>query len=318
MATYHIEPERRTLHGHFSRDLPPVLTIDSGDTVVFRTLDANWAVEPRTSPRVEDWPRPFSPMEKGKDSGHALCGPVAIRGAEPGMTLAIEIHEIVPGSWGWNGAGGWKHPVNERLGLVDGGAFFLWRMNDNRTEATNQLGHTVQLRPFLGVMGMPPDEPGILSTAPPRTPGGNLDCKELIAGSTLYLPIAVSGGLFSCGDGHAVQGDGEASVMAIECPMERVSLTFHLLPDLRLTTPRARTAEGWLTLGLHEDLDEAAFRALDAMLDLMQEAVDTSLTRAEALGLASLVVDLRITQIVNGVQGVHAVLPHGAIQRART
>ncbi|MES2462352.1 MAG: acetamidase/formamidase family protein [Armatimonadota bacterium] len=95
MATYHIEPERATLHGHFSRDLPPVLTIDSGDTVVFRTLDAGWHLDRETK---------FSPMDRAKDSGHALCGPVAVRGAEPGMTLGIEIKSLVLGSWGW---GGW-------------------------------------------------------------------------------------------------------------------------------------------------------------------------------------------------------------------
>ena len=99
--------------------------------------------------------------------------------------------------------------------------------------------------------------------------------------------------------------------MAIECPMEEVKLTFHLHPDLQLNTPRAKTSEGWITFGLSEDLDEAMYKALNAMLDLMEEQY--SLSRKEALDLASLLVDLRITQIVNGTRGVHAVLPHGAI-----
>jgi acetamidase/formamidase len=139
-----------------------------------------------------------------------------------------------------------------------------------------------------------------------------IDCKELIAGSTLFLPIAVEDAVFSVGDGHAAQGDGEASVTAIECPMDLVQLRFELLPDVRITTPRARTAEGWLTLGVHADLHEATMIALDAMLDLLvaHYAVD----RATALALASVAVDLRITQIVNQVKGVHAVLPHGAIE----
>jgi acetamidase/formamidase len=161
-------------------------------------------------------------------------------------------------------------------------------------------------------MGMPPDEPGLHSTAPPRFCGGNLDCKELSAGSTLYLPVSVPGALFSVGDGHAAQGDGEVCVTAIECPMDRVELTFHLHESPRLTAPRAHTAAGWITLGLHEDLNEAAFLATEAMLELMGEQY--SLQRGDALALASLVVDLRVTQLVNGVRGVHAVLPHGAIR----
>jgi acetamidase/formamidase len=132
-----------------------------------------------------------------------------------------------------------------------------------------------------------------------------------VAGSTLFLPVPVEGGLFSTGDGHAVQGDGEVSGVSIECPMDRVDLTFHVR-DFELTTPRAKTAEGWLTLGLDEDLNKATYIALNGMLDLMEE--QHGMDRKEALALASLVVDMRITQIVNGVRGVHAVLPDGAVR----
>jgi len=178
--------------------------------------------------------------------------------------------------------------------------------------ARNEKGHRIALRPFMGVMGMPPDELGIHSTAPPRPCGGNMDCKELIAGSTLYLPIPVEGALFSVGDGHAAQGDGEVCTTGVECPMERVELTFRLREDLSITNPRARTAAGWLTLGFSPDLNEAAFLATEGMLQLMGEQF--ALPRAEALALASLVVDLRITQVCNGTRGVHALLPHGALQ----
>jgi len=164
----------------------------------------------------------------------------------------------------------------------------------------------------MGVMGMPPDEPGLLATFPPRFCGGNIDCNELVAGSTLYLSIAIPGALFSTGDGHALQGDGEVSGVAIECPMERVELTFYLRDDIQLTTPRANTPVGWITLGFHEDLHEATLIALNAMLDLMGEQYQ--LSRPRALALASLLVDLRVTQIVNSVLGVHAVLPHGVIK----
>lgn len=317
MAAYQIEPTRENLHGHFSRDLAPVLTINSGDTVVFRTLDAGWNLAP-PPPVPGGKPIKFEPRNPETDSGHALCGPIYLSGAEPGMTLEIQIGEIVPGTWGWNAAGGWPHEVNERLGLLNEaeGTHLAWAIDNDAQTARDQHGREVSLQPFLGVMGMPPDAPGIHSTAPPRLTGGNMDCKELRTGTRLFLPIAVAGGLFSAGDGHAKQGDGEVSVTAIECPMERAELTFLLHPDLHLTTPRAWTPEGWLTVGFSPDLNEAMFLALDAMLDLMRELHKGISSRADALALASLVVDLRITQIVNGTKGVHAVLPHHALRGA--
>lgn len=304
MATYSIEPDEHTLHGFFSPDLPPVLTIEPGDTVRFRTLDAGWGLEPFTTFTPPEPPtrRRATTAVEGP-IGHALCGPVAIRGAEPGMTLAVRIDSLRPGAWGWTWAGG---------ELVEGEVLHRWELDPHTLRGHNQHGHTVMLRPFMGVMGLPPAAPGQHSTVPPRATGGNIDCKELVAGSTLYLPIAVSGGQFSVGDGHALQGDGEVSRTAIECPMDEVVLTFDLRDDLRLATPRARTPVGWLTFGFDEDLNVATRIALDAMLDLMADLYGVA--RADALALASLVVDLRVTQIVNQVRGVHAVLPHDAIE----
>lgn len=310
MPTHSIDPVRETLHGSFARDYAPVLTIDSGDRVLFRTLHSGWALEPPTSRIVEA--KRFEPRFKGRDDGHALCGPIAMRGAKPGMALEIRVNEVRPGSWGWTGGGGWDNAINRRLGMVEQGVELLWELEASTMLGKDQFGHTLSLRPFMGVMGMPPDEPGIHSTIPPRFCGGNIDCKELVAGSTLYLPIAVPGALFSVGDGHAVQGDGEVSGVAIECPMERVDLTFYLRDDLPLTTPRASTATSWITLGFHKELNEASIIALEAMLDLMNEHYQ--LARPQALALASLVVDLRVTQIANGVFGIHAVLPHNALR----
>ncbi len=308
---YYIEPDRRTLHGHFSRDLPAVLTIDSGDTVVFRTLDARWSIAPRTSPVLSDTPPEFSPRDPLMDGGHALCGPVHIHGAAPGMTLEVQIVDILPAAWGWTTAGGRLHPVNERFSLVDTEVMHLWTLDNRSQTAVNQHGHKVRLRPFMGVMGMPADAPGILSTAPPRATGGNLDCKELISGSRLFLPIAVPGGLFSTGAGHAAQGDGEVSITAIECPMERAELKFILHDDMHLTGPRAETDSSWITFGIHEDIQEAMYMALNDMIKLIQDKYEIGL--ADAMALASVTVDLRITQIVNGVRGVHAVLAKEAI-----
>ena len=138
-----------------------------------------------------------------------------------------------------------------------------------------------------------------------------MDCRELVAGSILLLPVAVPGGLFFTGDGHAVQGDGEVAGPALNCPME-VEMEFFLRTDMALTLPRARTAEGWLTFGFHPNLDEAAAIAAVEIVRLMTEQY--ALSAKEALSLASLVVHLRVTQMVNGVRGVHAVLPHGALK----
>lgn len=312
IATHAIEPERRTLHGHFSRDLPPALTIDPGDTVRFRTLDAGWRVEP---PDAAGRPGArFAPLDPELVVGHALCGPVAVRGAEPGMTLAVEIGELRVDTWGFTFAGGWDPGGYDRIGAgaVLPQTRLRWELDPDLLLGRDERGHELALRPFLGVIGMPPGVPGRHPTGPPRPTGGNIDCKEIVAGSTLYLPIATPGALVSVGDGHARQGDGEVGGTAIECPMARAELTFRLHPDLRLTTPRAETPTGWLTFGFAEDLDDAMIVALGAMLDLMAER--HGLARAEALALASLVVDLRITQVVNGVRGVHAVLPHGALR----
>lgn len=254
----------------------------------------------------------FPDRDPNLDLGHALCGPVFIRDAMPGMVLEIKIRKVVPAKWGWSIGGGFSSPVNNRLAVAELPRLrTTWRIDAVQKLAYSASGHTLKLHPFMGLMGMPTDEPGILSTTPPRPTGGNIDCKELVENSNLFLPIAVHGGLFSVGDGHAVQGDGEVSGVALECPMEQVDLEFVLHENMRLTLPRANTPAGWLTFGFHEDLNEATALALDSMLELMHEL--HQLERTEAIMLASLVVDLRITQVVNRLCGVHAVLPHGAL-----
>jgi acetamidase/formamidase len=165
--------------------------------------------------------------------------------------------------------------------------------------------HDVRSAPVLGVIGMPPPEPGEHSTTPPRRWGGNIDCKELTAGTTLYLPISVDGAWLMAGDGHGAQGDGEVSGTAIECPVERATLTLDVV-DRPFRSPVARTAESWIALGFDADLDLAAEQATETMLDLMEHELGVS--RKEALALASVMVDLHVTQVVNEVKGVHAIL----------
>jgi acetamidase/formamidase len=231
--THEIPLERRTLHGHFSRDLPPIVTIDSGDTVAFSCLDSGWHVAPGKT---------FQPRDEKLDEGHALIGPIEVRDARAGQTLAVRIDEVRVGSFGATLAAGFQTPLNDRLGLSDGETLILhWSLDADSAVGRDGQGREVELRPFAGVLGMPPPEPGVHSTGPPRPWGGNIDCKELVAGTTLFLPISVDGALFSAGDGHARQGDGEVSQTAIECPLDRLALTLSIDGPPELKSPIAWT-----------------------------------------------------------------------------
>jgi acetamidase/formamidase len=272
--------ERRNLHGHFSRDLTPALTVDPGDSVRIAVPNSGW--------RLDDT-RLFEPRSSPEDDGHALAGPIEVRGAAAGATLVVHVDEVVPGPWGETFVG-----PRHRL---------TWELAGDVGVASS--GHRVALAPFLGVLGMPPVGHGVHSTIPPRPQGGNIDCKELVAGTTLYLPIPVDGALFSAGDGHAAQGDGEVSGTAIECPC-RARLTLDVRDDLILEWPCARIAGAWLTFGFDADLGQAAAKATTGLVALLGR--EHGLGPEDALALAGVVADLRVTQVVNGQVGVHAVL----------
>ena len=284
MAKHELPLERRSLHGCFSRELEPVLEVVPGDSVHIAVPASTWHLE--SGERLEKRPE--------LDAGHALAGPISVHGATAGQTLAVTVEEVVPGSWGLT-FGGPEHEVRWEIG---GGV-------------ARGAGHEVALAPFLGVLGMPPPEPGIHSTRPPRRWGGNIDCKELVAGTTLFLPIPVDGALFSAGDGHAAQGDGEVSGWAIETPAE-ARLTLDLRDDLPLEWPAARIDGAWLTFGFDPHLGRAARIAVDGMLALMER--EHGLPHADALALASVAVDLRVTQVVNEALGIHAVLRDDAFR----
>jgi acetamidase/formamidase len=263
------------MRGWLSCEYEPVETIEPGGSVSFRSFSSFWTWDADAKP------------EGPQGAGHALEGPFAVRGAQPGQTLVVHIDEVVPRRWGRTWADGETFTWS-----LDGD---WWHLGERR----------VRSAPFLGVIGMPPQEPGEHSTIPPRRWGGNIDCKELVAGTTLFLPIPVDGALLMAGDGHGAQGDGEVSGTAIECPLERVTLTLDL-DDRDLRSPIARTADSWIAFGFDEDLDLAAAQATETMLDLMERELRAS--RAEALALASVSVDLHVTQVVNEVKGVHAIL----------
>jgi acetamidase/formamidase len=284
----------------FDRDTPPVLTVDPGDSLMVSSLDAAGYLERRLEGAT---------MFSGR-RGHCLTGPIEVRGAEPGAVLQVHFTSITSGDWGWTAAGVKDTPLNRRLGVAAGpGTWLTWDIDDET--ATSNLGHTVSIKPFLGVVGVPPAEPGPHSTMPPRgVGGGNIDCRDLVAGSTLSLPITVPGAMLHLGDGHAAQGHGEVGGTAIECPMTTgISLT--LSADPVIPGIHAETPEGRVTFGFGVDLNEAMADALDAMVTWLQRLHDVD--KPTALALASTVVDLRITQVANETWGVHAVLPHGSI-----
>lgn len=308
MSRHELRSTPATVATSLSRDLRPVLTIDPGDEVVVRAHDVlghlrRFAATEGGGPRL-----------LGDDAGLAVPGPIAVRGAEPGSTLAVRLLDVVPDDWGWTMAGWQGNQLEHRLGVAgDAPTHVVWDVDPWRGVARSEQGFEVDVAPFLGIVGLAPGEPGEHSLIPPRPTGGNLDCRELGPGATLYLPVEVPGALLLVGDGHAAQGDGEVAGTALEC-----GTTTTMVVDLVDAPPveglHAQTPAGRLTFGLSPDLNEATTQALDAMVTWIQAI--HGLDRPTALALASVSVSMRITQIATPVWGVHALLPTDALRRA--
>jgi acetamidase/formamidase len=241
-----------------------------------------------------------------------LLGPVSVQGAVPGDTLEIEILELVPGEWGWT-------VILPELGLLaddfPSGYLKMWDLR-NGERAVLGDGIEIPFEPFLGTMGNCPDVPGVHLPFPPMKGGGNMDTRHLTVGTTLWLPVWCEGALFSCGDPHAAQGDGEVCVSAIECPM-RATLRFHLRKST-ISTPRfqaagplaAKTAAGghFATMGISPDLMEGARIAVRAMIEWLGD--EHGLSREDAYVLCSVAGDLKILEIVDaGVWNVSMTMP---------
>jgi len=307
LATHRLDPTPDTVVEVFSRDAAPVLTVAPGDRLVVRSLDAAGSLSRQRFPG--DRPATmFSPSR-----GHCLTGPVAVRDAEPGMHLSVHLASVRPDDWGWTVAGAVDNPLNRRLGVAGGDpSWLLWELDVDGGSATSDRGFRRSLAPFLGVLGVAPAEPGEHSTIPPRAAGGgNIDCRSLVAGASLFLPVLVPGALLSVGDGHAAQGDGEVGGTAIECGMT-TELVLDLVTDAPVLGIHAVTAHERITFGFDADLNTATADALDAMLTWMSSLY--ALERAAALALASTCVDLRVTQVANRTWGVHAVLGHDVVE----
>ena len=296
-----------TYTGYFDNSQPPVLHINSGDTVILQTaglyegdLTPGLAMDKLLQLRQK--------YAAAGRSGHTLTGPIYINGAERGDVLEVRVIKIIPRHYAVNyiipgkAASSGTLPEDFPEGQIKDFTLDLQKMATSFSPNVE-----IPLRPFLGIMAVAPEMPGRFPTAPPREFGGNIDCKELVAGTSLYLPVFVKGALFSAGDAHAAQGDGEVCITALETPLEEAVLQFIVRKDLKLARPMAETSSHWISFGFHPDLDEAAKMALRDMIDFL--ATVKGFSRLDAYSLCSIAVDFRITQLVNGAKGIHGMLP---------
>ncbi|TJZ89028.1 amidase [Paracoccus gahaiensis] len=307
MTTHSLPATPKTVHwGRFWSGLPPVLEIDAGDTLTIETHSGREEVLPpegsgmTVAPALRDILATDLPRR-----GHLLTGPVAIRGAQPGDVLDIRIDAVELGAdWGFNlvrpssGTLIGEFPVSQQ-------AMTLIPVDRAARTARLPWGAVLPLNPFFGVMGVaPPPEWGELTSIQPRLHGGNMDLKLLTPGATLSLPVHAEGALFSCGDGHGCQGDGEVCITALEMSLiGTFTFTLRKAGNHSVTLPQAETADEIISMGFHADLDEAMRIALRQMIAIICER--TGITPTEAYQFCSLAVDFAVTQTVNGEKGVH-------------
>jgi acetamidase/formamidase len=309
----HIESSPDTVHwGFFDARLAPLATVASGERVTISTVSGAPDMMPGAPLVVPPALSAIHASPKRKMvPGHICTGPVAVKGAKPGQVLQVDI-ESIDAFYDW----GYIH-VRPLVGALpdDFTEFRLIHSVLDRTQKAWCLpwGHTVPFAPFFGVMGVaPPPAWGTISTLPPRRNGGNMDNKELVAGTTLYLPIFVADALFSVGDGHGAQGDGEVCINAVETGLTG---TFRLTvrADMTLAWPMAETPTHMMTMAFDPDLDDCVVIALRQMIDLV--AARTGLDRYQAYMLCSLAADLRVTQVVNGSKGIHVMFDKRYFER---
>ena len=294
-SDYNITSKNSNVHYTWDNSIDPVLTIDSGSVVAFECRDA-------TDGQL-DCDSTADDVLSMEIEGHALTGPVAISGAEPGDVLAVDLLEFEHHGYGVS----YVYPGDTGAGLLSEefhDAFcYGWDLGKN--VAYFEAGIEVPIAPFPGNLGVAPAESGSHSTTPPRNVGGNLDIKHLTAGSTLYLPVGVPGALFSIGDCHAAQGDGEVCITGIEAPMD-VTARFRLVdrnleaPSFETSgpfTPNGHDEPAYATTGISNDLMEACQLAAIRMVDYLE--AEHSLSREQAYVLTSVAVDLKVNQVVD-------------------
>ena len=274
-------------HNKFSRLIEPVVRVPSGSVIEAFTHEATGGQLTPTS-TLED------AAKVNWDWIHTLTGPVYVEGAEPGDVLAVRLIELEPADWGWM-------EIHPEFGFLTGEfnepVLQIFALDKEKNEVEFADGIRIPLRPFAGVMGVAPDTDEMLNTIPPRANGGNLDDPNLVAGTTVYFPVFVAGGLFSIGDTHSVQGHGEVSGTAIESPMRIVYEISVIKGGRSIPEPQYETDEYYATTGFATTIDEAAKKATRYMIDYL---VDTKgLTREQAYMLCSLAGDLKIAETVD-------------------
>jgi acetamidase/formamidase len=312
MATHHTLTSHvdHIQWGAFGADLPPVLTVEDGDSVTIETLSGSARqIPPDARDAMLDDHRTLLATREPIMPGHIMTGPVAVRGAKPGDVLEVRVSDIeLRQDWAWN----MIEPLRGTL-PEDFPEGRLMKLPLDRARKVGKLpwGVDLPLAPFFGVMGVaPPPNWGNITSIVPRAHGGNLDVKEFTEGVTLYFPVFVDGANFSCGDGHAVQGDGEVCLSAAETALTG-TFEFHIRRDLSLTMPRAETETHYITLAFDPDLDDAAKAALRSMIALIRER--SNLSAEDAYSLCSFAADVRISQLVNQHKGCHCMLPKAAL-----
>ncbi len=293
MAKHHLDDSQP--HAFWDNSLPPRVRIEPGDTVVFETLEASAGQITPQSGDTAVANLDFGPI-------HPLTGPVYVNGAEPGDALQVEILGLKHKNWGWNA-------VIPGFGLL-GSEFQTPYLHHYQVGSDCQFRSDIRIpyEPFCGVMGVAPREPGRLTTIPPRENGGNLDIRHLTPGTTVWFPVLTKGALFSCGDCHSAQGDGEVNGTGIETPMS-VSLRFNLVKNANLRELRFQTPAGkkltvtddagyYVTTAHGPDLFADAQQAIRYMIDYLSQTYD--MTPEQAYCLCGAAVDLKISEIVDG------------------
>jgi acetamidase/formamidase len=293
MAEYSLSAD--PTHSRWNRALKPRLRVASGDTVHLECVDSSGA-QVHPSMTLAEY------LKIDRDRIHALTGPILVEGAEPGDVLQVDVLEVAHKGWGWtsvvSGLGFLKQRFSEPF-------LFIWKLDGEVSKSIAPA--VVPLRPFCGVMGVAPAEDGEFRTRPPGIFGGNMDVRELCTGATLYLPVLNRGALFSAGDAHAAQGDGEVCINGIECPAD-VTLRFQVhkqraLPGPLVETPAARKLETdsgggeWIVVESASDATAAAHAATSRMIDLLADRWGFSPVHAYLL--CSVAMNLRLSQVVN-------------------
>lgn len=283
---------------------PPALTVVSGDEVLLSTWTA-WGNAVTDSTTLSDVLRLRS--TPGLLGPHSLTGPIAVEGAAAGDVLRVDLLELLPAAHGYN----LFLPRESSRGILaerfPEGGIRHFKLDPHALTAELLPGLDVRLRPFLGIVGVAPSSPGCHPSAIPGPFGGNIDLRDLVAGTSLRLPVFQPGALLYLGDGHACQGDGEVDQNALETAMPRVRVRLTIERGRSLRAPQAETPTHLITMGFHEDLGEAARLATEEAVDLLAER--RGVDPADAYVLCSVAVDLAVTQVVNGKKGVHARIP---------